>query len=156
ERRDVLIVASVSCIYGLGSPEDYAGMTLSVKHGDFRDRDKVLRRLIGIQYERNDIGFTRGTFRVRGDVIEIVPVYEENVIRIEFFGAAVDLILELDPVTGEILDEKDTLTIYPASHFITSDDKMKRAITSIQEELQERLAYLKSQNKLLEAQLLEQ
>ncbi len=156
ERRDVLIVASVSCIYGLGSPEDYVGMTLSLKHGDFRDRDKILRRLIGIQYERNDVGFTRGTFRVRGDVIEIVPVYEENVIRIELFGDEVDRILELDPVTGEILEEKESLTIYPATHFITSEDKMKRAIGSIQEELQERLAYLKREGKLLEAQRLEQ
>lgn len=156
ERRDVLIVASVSCIYGLGSPEDYVGMTLSLKHGDFRDRDKILRRLIGIQYERNDVGFTRGTFRVRGDVIEIVPVYEENVIRIELFGDEVERILELDPVTGEILEEKESLTIYPATHFITSEDKMKRAISSIQEELQERLAQFKREGRLLEAQRIEQ
>ena len=156
ERRDVLIVASVSCIYGLGSPEDYQGMTLSLKHGDFNDRDKVLRRLVGIQYERNDVGFTRGTFRVRGDVIEIIPVYEENVIRIEFFGDEVDRILELDPVTGEILAEKESITIYPATHYITSEEKMKRAIASIQAELEERLAYFRRQGKLLEAQRLEQ
>jgi excinuclease ABC subunit B len=101
ERRDVLIVASVSCIYGLGSPDDYVAMTLSLQNGDFRDRDKILRKLVGIQYIRNDIGFKRGTFRVRGDVIEIVPVYNENVIRIELFGDEVERILELDPLTGE-------------------------------------------------------
>ena len=156
ERRDVIIVASVSCIYGLGSPEDYVGMTLSLKHGDFRDRDKILRKLIGIQYERNDIGFTRGTFRVRGDVIEIVPVYEEHVIRIELFGDEVDRILVLDPVTGEVVEERDTITIYPATHYITSEEKMKRAIQTIREELRERLAYFRSQGKLLEAQRLEQ
>ncbi|MBO2522114.1 MAG: excinuclease ABC subunit B [Firmicutes bacterium] len=156
ERRDVIIVASVSCIYGLGSPEDYVGMTLSLKHGDFRDRDNVLRRLVGLHYERNDIGFTRGTFRVRGDVIEIIPVYEENVIRIEFFGDEVDRILELDPITGEIIDEKDSITIYPATHYITSEEKMKRAIASIEEELRERVAYFKAQGKLLEAQRLQQ
>src|SRR5690554_1861893 len=123
ERRDVLIVASVSCIYGLGSPEDYQGMTLSLQHGDFRDRDKILRRLVGIQYTRNDIGFTRGTFRVRGDVIEIIPVYNENVVRIEFFGDEVDRIVEVDPITGEILGSKDSIAIYPASHFVTTDEK---------------------------------
>lgn len=156
ERRDVIIVASVSCIYGLGSPEDYVGMTLSLKHGDFRDRDNILRRLVGIQYERNDIGFERGTFRVRGDVVEIIPVYHENVIRIEFFGDEVDRILELDPITGEILGELETLTIYPASHFVTSEEKLKRAIASIEEELEERLKELRDQGKLLEAQRLEQ
>src|SRR5690606_9913288 len=128
ERRDVLIVASVSCIYGLGSPDDYVGMTLSLKHGEFRDRDKILRRLVGVLYERNDYGFKRVTLRVRGDVIEIVPVYPENVIRIEFFGDEIDRIVEVDPVTGEILGERDQVTIYPASHFVTSEEKMKRAL----------------------------
>jgi excinuclease ABC subunit B len=156
ERRDVIIVASVSCIYGLGSPEDYVGMTLSLQHGDFRDRDKILRRLVGIQYHRNDVGFTRGTFRVRGDVIEIIPVYNENVMRIELFGDEVDRILELDPITGEILGERDAITVYPANHFVTSEDKMKRAIEAIEEELAEHLMYLRSQGKLLEAQRLEQ
>ena len=156
ERRDVIIVASVSCIYGLGSPDDYLGMTLSLKHGDFRDRDNILRRLVGIQYQRNDVGFTRGTFRVRGDVIEIIPVYNENVIRIELFGDEVDRIIELDPITGEVLGELDTLTIYPATHFITPEDKMKRAIAAIEEELEERLKELRSQGLLLEAQRLEQ
>lgn len=156
ERRDVIIVASVSCIYGLGSPEDYMGMTLSLENGEFRDRDHILRRLVGIQYERNDIGFTRGTFRVRGDVIEIIPVYNENVIRIELFGDEVERILEIDPITGEILGEKQDIVIYPASHFVTSEDKLKRAIKAIEAELEERLTELKAQDKLLEAQRLAQ
>lgn len=156
ERRDVIIVASVSCIYGLGSPEDYVGMTLSLKNGELRDRDKILRRLVGIQYQRNDIGFKRGTFRVRGDVIEIIPVYNENIVRIELFGDEVDRILEVDPLTGELLGESDTVTIYPATHFITTEEKMKAAITSIEKELQEELAVLKSEGKLLEAQRLQQ
>ncbi len=156
ERRDVIIVASVSCIYGLGSPEDYMGMTLSLENGEFRDRDHILRRLVGIQYERNDIGFRRGTFRVRGDVIEIIPAYEENVMRIELFGDEVERILELDPVTGEIMGEQDAVTIYPASHFVTSEDKLKRAVVNIEEELDVRLRELKAQDKLLEAQRLEQ
>lgn len=156
ERRDVLIVASVSCIYGLGSPDDYVAMTLSLANGDFRDRDKILRKLVGIQYTRNDIGFKRGTFRVRGDVIEIVPVYNENVIRIELFGDEVERILELDPLTGEVLDVKDSISIYPATHFVTPEEKLKVAITSIEQELNEHLAYLKENGKLLEAQRLEQ
>lgn len=156
ERRDVIIVASVSCIYGLGSPEDYQGMTLALKSGEFRDRDHILRRLVGIQYERNDIGFQRGTFRVRGDVIEIIPAYSDNVVRIELFGDEVDRILELDPITGEVLAENDEVTIYPASHFVTSEEKLKRAIASIEAELEEQLAILRAENKLLEAQRLEQ
>ncbi|HEY8391466.1 MAG TPA: excinuclease ABC subunit UvrB [Capillibacterium sp.] len=156
ERRDVLIVASVSCIYGLGSPEDYQGMTLSLKHGDVRTRDKILRRLVGIQYTRNDLGFTRGTFRVRGDVIEIIPVYGETVIRIELFGDEVEKIMEVDPLTGEILGEKESVTIYPASHYVTSEEKMKKAIASIEAELETELARLRQEGKLLEAQRLEQ
>ncbi len=156
ERRDVLIVASVSCIYGLGSPEDYSGMTFSLKNGEYRDRDHILRRLVGIQYERNDIGFTRGTFRVRGDVIEINPVGSESVIRIEMFGDEIERIQEIDPITGEILEQRDELTIYPASHFITPEEKLKRALPTIEAELQARLEVLRSQNKLLEAQRLEQ
>ena len=128
ERRDVIIVASVSCIYGLGSPEDYQAMTLSLRHGDFRDRDLILRKLVGIQYERNDVGFRRGTFRVRGDVIEIFPAYQETMIRIEFFGDEVDRILEIDPITGEVLGERETLHIYPASHYVTPEEKLKRAL----------------------------
>ncbi|NLY90608.1 MAG: excinuclease ABC subunit UvrB [Firmicutes bacterium] len=156
ERRDVLIVASVSCIYGLGSPEDYQGMTLSLKHGDVRTRDKILRRLVGIQYTRNDLGFTRGTFRVRGDVIEIIPVYGETVIRIELFGDEVEKILEVDPLTGEILGEKESVTIYPGTHYVTSEEKLKRAIRSIESELETELARLRQEGKLLEAQRLEQ
>ena len=156
ERRDVIIVASVSCIYGLGSPEDYVAMTLSLKHGDFRDRQSILRQLVGLQYERNDVGFRRGTFRVRGDVIEIVPAYSENVIRIELFGDEVDRILELDPVTGEVLGETETIRIYPATHYITPEEKLRRAIQSIEAELDERLRELRDAGKLLEAQRLEQ
>lgn len=156
ERRDVIIVASVSCIYGLGSPEDYVSMTFSLKNGEYRDRDHILRRLVGIQYERNDIGFRRGTFRVRGDVIEIIPVGSESVIRIELFGDEIERIQELDPVTGEILGQRDAFTIYPASHFITPEEKLKRALPEIEGELEERLKVLRSQDKLLEAQRLEQ
>src|SRR5690625_2595869 len=156
ERRDVLIVASVSCIYGLGSPEDYVGMKLSLQHGDIRDRDNILRRLVGIQYHRNDIGFKRGTFRVRGDVVEIIPAYEENVIRIEFFGDEVERIVEVDALTGEILGEKDEVRIYPATHFITPEEKLRRAVQSIEEELREQLQRLKAEGKLLEAQRLQQ
>ena len=156
ERRDVIIVASVSCIYGLGSPEDYAGMTFSLKNGEYRDRDHILRRLVGIQYERNDIGFTRGTFRVRGDVVEINPVGSESLIRVELFGDEIERIQEIDPITGEILANQDQLTIYPASHFITPEEKLKRALPVIEAELEERLQVLRSQDKLLEAQRLEQ
>ncbi len=156
ERRDVIIVASVSCIYGLGSPEDYVGMTFSLKNGEYRDRDHILRRLVGIQYERNDIGFRRGTFRVRGDVIEIIPVGSESVIRIEMFGDEIDRIQELDPITGEVLGERGSLVIYPASHFITPEEKLKRALPLIEDELHGRLKELRAENKLLEAQRLEQ
>jgi len=156
ERRDVVIVASVSCIYGLGSPEDYVGMTFALKNGEYRDRDHILRRLVGIQYERNDVGFRRGTFRVRGDVIEIIPVGSESVIRIEMFGDEIERILEVDPITGELIQEHDELTIYPASHFITPEEKLKRAIPVIEAELEARLKELRDQGKLLEAQRLEQ
>lgn len=156
ERSDVLIVASVSCIYGLGSPEDYKEMTVALKLGQETDRDGILRDLVRIQYVRNDIGFTRGTFRVRGDVVEIIPAYEENVIRIEFFGDEVDRILQVDAITGEILEERESITVFPATHFITNEEKLKRAIVSIEEELEERLAFLRERGKLLEAQRLEQ
>jgi excinuclease ABC subunit B len=156
ERRDVLIVASVSCIYGLGSPEDYEEMTVGLKLGEETDRDGILRDLVRIQYVRNDIGFTRGTFRVRGDVVEVIPAYEENVIRIEFFGDEIDRILEIDAITGEILEERESTRIFPATHFITNEEKLKRAIQSIEEELEERLAFLRGRDKLLEAQRLEQ
>ncbi|HEY5596344.1 MAG TPA: excinuclease ABC subunit UvrB [Candidatus Bipolaricaulota bacterium] len=155
ERRDVIIVASVSCIYGLGSPQDYAGMTLSLEHGQFSKRDDILKRLVEIQYERNDVGFERGTFRVRGDTIEIIPIYGENVVRIELFGDEVDRIREVDPLTGKFLKELHTVAIYPGSHFVTSKEKLKRAVETITQELEERLRYFKSKDKLLEAQRLQ-
>lgn len=156
ERRDVIIVASVSCIYGLGSPEDYKNLTLMLRRGSEADRDAVLRKLVSIQYARNDIGFTRGTFRVRGDVVEIIPAYGENAIRIEFFGDEIDRILEVDVVTGEVVRDRESVTIFPATHFITSDEKLKRALVSIEQELEERLAEFRAAGKLLEAQRLEQ
>ncbi|HEX3044348.1 MAG TPA: excinuclease ABC subunit UvrB [Bacillota bacterium] len=155
-RKDVIIVASVSCIYGLGSPEDYEAMTLSLKSGDFRERSQILRRLVGIHYSRNDLGFTRGTFRVRGDVIEIIPAYGENIIRIELFGDEVDKIIEIDPVTGEVLQSLNEISIYPATHFITSEEKMKVAMEGIEAELESRLRELRGADLLLEAQRLEQ
>jgi excinuclease ABC subunit B len=155
-RRDVLIVASVSCIYGLGSPEDYGNVVVSLRRGQTRKRDRVLRQLTGILYERNDTNFTRGTFRVRGDVLEIFPAYEEIAIRVEFFGDTIDRIVELDALTGEIVAVRDAVDIYPARHFVTDEEKLKRAIASIEEELQERLRELRAEGKLLEAQRLEQ
>lgn len=155
ERRDVIIVASVSCIYGLGSPDDYKGMTVSIGSGEVSDRDKLIRRLIGIRYVRNDIGFERNTFRVRGDSIEIIPAYQDNPIRIEFFGDEIDRIMEIDLVTGEIVRELKEFTLYPATHYITTEEKMKQAIMDIEAELEERLKVLRAENKLLEAQRLE-
>jgi len=154
ERRDVIIVASVSCIYGLGSPEDYAGMTLSLESGQFKNRDAVLKRLVEIQYERNDIGFERGTFRVRGDTVEIIPVYGENVVRIELFGDEVERLREVDPITGAVLKELSAVTLYPASHFVTTRKKLERAHKTIQAELKSRLRYFESKQQLLEAQRL--
>src|SRR5690554_1028018 len=156
ERRDVLIVASVSCIYGLGSPEDYKESTTTMRRGELQERDKFLRRLVGVQYTRNDVGFSRGTFRVRGDVVEIIPAYEENIIRVQLFGDEVERILEIDPLTGELLGEKESVTIYPATHYIISEEKMKRAIVAVEQELEEQLARLREENKRLEAQRLEQ
>lgn len=156
QRKDVIIVASVSCIYGLGSPEDYESLTLSIKSGDFRDRDQILRRLVGIQYSRNDIGFTRGTFRVRGDVIEIIPANAENVIRLDLFGDEVDRIMEVDPITGEIIQKLDEVEIYPATHYVTSKEKLKVAMVQIEAELEQRLAELRKNDLLVEAQRLEQ
>jgi excinuclease ABC subunit B len=155
-RNDVIIVASVSCIYGLGSPEDYEALTLSLKSGEFKERNQLLRRLVGIQYSRNDLGFSRGTFRVRGDVIEIIPVYGENIIRIELFGDEVEKILEVDPVTGEILQKLEEVAIYPATHYITSEEKMKAAIQAIEAELDSQLREFREAGMLLEAQRIEQ
>ncbi len=157
ERRDVIIVSSVSCIYGLGSPDEYRDLVLSLRVGMERDRNEVLRKLIDIQYQRNDINFTRGTFRVRGDVLEIFPASRgEQAIRVEFFGDEIERIREIDVLTGEILGEREHVAIFPASHYVTRDEKMKRALVSIEAELEERLKELKEQGKLLEAQRLEQ
>ncbi len=157
ERRDVIIVASVSCIYGLGSPEDYRDLCLSLRVGGRRDRDEILRRLVSIQYERNDINFTRGKFRVRGDVVEVFPASSsERAIRIELFGDEVERLSEIDTLTGEVLGERQHVAIFPASHYVTTDAKVKRAIASIEVELGERLPYLRDRGKLLEAQRLEQ
>ncbi|CAJ1001161.1 MULTISPECIES: excinuclease ABC subunit UvrB [Bacillales] len=157
ERRDVIIVASVSCIYGLGSPEEYRELVLSLRVGMEKSRDEVLHRLVDIQYDRNDINFVRGTFRVRGDVVEIFPAsHGEHAIRVEFFGDEIERITEIDVVTGEIIGQRDHVAIFPASHYVTRDEKMKRAIQSIGAELEERLAELRAAGKLLEAQRLEQ
>ncbi len=156
ERRDVLIVASVSCIYSLGEPEEYRSFVVSLKRGDTHGRQKLLRKLVDMQYERNDIDFTRGRFRVRGDTLEIQPSYEELALRIEFFGDEIDRIVQIDPLTGELLAELDSIDIYPAKHFVTSHDKLMLALETIKQELEERLAELKAQGKLLEAARLEQ
>ncbi len=157
ERRDVIIVSSVSCIYSLGSPIDYKNMVVSLRKGMEKDRDQVLRRLVDIQYERNDYDFVRGNFRVRGDVVEVFPVsYTEKAVRVEFFGDEIEKITEIDVLTGEILGEREHIAIYPASHFITTPEKMNTAVDSIQEELAMRLEVLKKEDKLLEAQRLEQ
>ncbi len=157
ERRDVIIVASVSCIYGLGSPDEYRDLVLSLRQGQIRDRDDILRKLVDIQYERNDINFVRGKFRVRGDVIEIFPAaYGEKAIRVELFGDEVERILEIDTLTGEVLAERKHIAIYPASHYVTSRETMQRAMGDIEAELAGQLALFRAQGKLLEAQRLEQ
>src|SRR5690625_879349 len=157
ERRDVLIVASVSCIYGLGSPEEYREQVISLRVGMEIERDQLLRNLVDVQYERNDIDFKRGTFRVRGDIVEIIPASRDaDVIRIEFFGDEIDRIREVDALTGELLGNRDHVAIFPASHFVTREEKMKIAIQNIEKELEERLKELRADNKLLEAQRLEQ
>ena len=155
EQRDVLIVASVSCIYGLGSPEEYHSFVCSLKRGNSYHREKLLRQLVDMQYERNDIDFTRGKFRIRGDTLEIQPAYEELALRIEFFGDDVERIAEIDPLTGELLAVLDSVDIYPAKHFVTSHDRLILAIESIKQELEERLSELRQQGKILEAARLE-
>nr|WP_124039466.1 excinuclease ABC subunit UvrB [Neoactinobaculum massilliense] len=154
-RRDTVVVASVSCIYGLGTPQEYVDRMVQLTVGDRVDRDELLRTFVGMQYTRNDIAFTRGTFRVRGDTVEIIPVYEELAIRIEFFGDEIDSLSTLHPLTGEVIDRVETAHIFPASHYIAGPERMERAIHSIEEELDGRLAELRSENKLLEAQRLE-
>ena len=157
ERRDVIIVASVSCIYGLGSPEAYQGMLLFLERGNQMERDKAVTKLVEIQYKRNDIDFQRGTFRVRGDVLEILPVYERNeAIRIEFFGDEIDRISSFDPLTRQPIAELDRIAIYPASHYVTPQEPLKRAMVNIRKELIERIGYFESQNLLIEAQRIDQ
>ena len=157
ERKDVIVIASVSCIYGLGSPEEYREMVLSLRTGMEIERNHLLHRLVDIQYERNDIDFKRGTFRVRGDVVEIFPVSrDEHCVRVEFFGDEIDRIREVDALTGEIIGEREHIAIFPASHFVTREEKMRKAIENIEKELEERLAELKAADKLLEAQRIEQ
>lgn len=157
ERRDVIIVASVSCIYGLGSPIEYGNLVLSLRTGMERSRNDILARLVDIQYQRNDLNFIRGTFRVRGDVVEIFPASKsEHAVRVELFGDEIERITEIDVLTGEIIAERDHIAIFPASHFVTAEETMKRALVDIERELEERLAELREANKLLEAQRLEQ
>lgn len=157
ERKDVLVVASVSCIYGLGDPEEYKNMSLSLRTGMEKDRDDVLRKLVELQYNRNETEFERGTFRVRGDVVEIFPAANsESAIRVEFFGDEIDKISEIDVVTGNVIGLREHVVIFPASHYVTSKEKMQKALVNIEAELEQRLAELKREDKLLEAQRLEQ
>ena len=153
-RRDVIVVATVSAIYGLGTPQEYVDRMVRLRTGDEVDRDSMLRRLVQIQYARNDLSFTRGTFRVRGDTVEVFPMYEEHPVRIEFFGDEVERLMTLHPVTGEILTEDTELYVFPATHYVAGPERMTRAITGIEQELQERLAELERSNHLLEAQRL--
>ena len=154
-RRDVLIVASVSCIYGLGSPDEYYSFVETVRRGERKNRNRLVRRLIEMQYERNDFDLARARFRIRGDTLEILPAYEDVAIRIEFFSDEVERIVELDPLTGELLANRDRVDIYPAKHFVTSREKLEAAVVDVEQELQERLVWFRSQGKLLEAQRLE-
>ena len=157
ERRDVIVVASVSCIYGIGEPDTYQGLHLELGEGERIDRDEIIRRLIAVQYERNDYDFHRGTFRVRGDVVEVFPANEESIgLRVELFGDVVDAISRIDPLRGAVLERVDRVHIYPASHYVTEASQLARAFETIQEELGERLGFLRQKNRLLEAQRLEQ
>ena len=153
-RRDTIVVSSVSCIYGLGTPQEYVDRMLKLKLGDTIERDQLLRRLVGMQYARNDLAFTRGTFRVRGDTIEIIPMYEELAVRIEMFGDEVERLMTLHPLTGEVISEDTELYVFPASHYVAGPERMERAIAGIEAELAERLAELDRQGKLLESQRL--
>ncbi len=153
-RRDVIVVSTVSCIYGLGTPQEYVDRMIRLKVGDEHDRDTILRQLVGIQYSRNDMAFTRGTFRVRGDTLEIFPVYEELAVRVEFFGDEVERLMTLHPVTGEVVTEDEELYIFPATHYVAGPERMERAIRGIEHELEEQLATFERQGKLLEAQRL--
>ncbi len=157
ERNDVLIVASVSCIYGLGEPEVYFEMMLFIEEGQSIERDKVLRKLVDIQYQRNDYDFHRGTFRVRGDTVEVFPAYEESrAVRVEFFGDEIEALYEIDPLRGKVIRKLQSVCIYPASHYVTTSDRMETAVRNIRDELKERLEFFRTENRLLEAQRLEQ
>ncbi|WP_460435308.1 excinuclease ABC subunit UvrB [Angustibacter speluncae] len=153
-RRDVVVVASVSCIYGLGTPQEYVDRMTKVRVGDTIERDELLRRFVGMQYTRNDLSFTRGTFRVRGDTVEIIPVYEELAVRIEFFGDEIDAVSTLNPITGEVVHDEKEMYVFPATHYVAGPERMEKAITGIELELADRLAELERQGKLLEAQRL--
>ncbi|MFM7211123.1 MAG: excinuclease ABC subunit B, partial [Actinomycetota bacterium] len=153
-RRDVVVVATVSAIYGLGTPQEYVDRMLRLRVGEQHDRDSLLRQLVGIQYARNDVSFERGTFRVRGDTLEIFPVYETHPVRIEMFGDEIERLMTLHPVTGEILTDDEELYVFPATHYVAGPERMARAIAGIESELEERLAELEGQGKLLEAQRL--
>ncbi|MGX5358323.1 excinuclease ABC subunit UvrB [Kocuria sp. KH4] len=153
-RRDVVVVATVSCIYGLGTPEEYVAQMVTMRRGEEMDRDELLRRFVNMQYARNDVDFHRGTFRVRGDTVEIIPMYEEHAIRVEFFGDEIESIYTLHPLTGEIIREETEMYVFPASHYVAGADRMARAVKSVEEELAARLKELESQNKLVEAQRL--
>src|SRR5690349_12416631 len=153
-RRDTIVVASVSCIYGLGTPQEYVDRMLKLKLGDTIERDQLLRKLVGMQYTRNDIAFTRGTFRVRGDTIEIIPQYEELAVRIEMFGDEIERLSTLHPLTGEVITEDEELYVFPASHYVAGPERMERAIGQIEAELEETLAVMERQGKMLEAQRL--
>jgi excinuclease ABC subunit B len=155
-RRDVIIVASVSCIYGIGNPHDWGQVVIRLQRGQVRRRDNLLRHLVDIQYTRNDIDFRRGTFRVRGDTVDVFPAYQDTAIRIEFWGDEVDRLVEFDPLTGEVLRLHEAVEIYPAKHFVTPEEKLRRAIASIEQELHQRLEELRAQGKLLEAERLRQ
>lgn len=150
----MVVVASVSCIYGLGTPQEYVDRMVQIDVGDEIDRDGLLRHFVSMQYTRNDVAFTRGTFRVRGDTVEIIPVYEELAIRLEFFGDDIEAIYTLHPLTGEVVSQVQRIHIFPASHYVAGPERMERAIASIEAELEERLAELNRDNKLLEAQRL--
>src|SRR5690242_4614620 len=153
-RRDVVVVSSVSCIYGLGTPQEYVDRMLTVKIGDTIERDSLLRKLVGMQYARNDLAFTRGTFRVRGDTIEIIPMYEELAVRIEMFGDEIERLMTLHPLTGEVISEDTELYVFPATHYVAGPERMQRAINGIEAELAVRLGELDQAGKLLEAQRL--
>src|SRR6476660_4843086 len=153
-RRDTIVVSTVSCIYGLGTPQEYVDRMLRLKVGEEHDRDSVLRRLVEIQYTRNDMAFTRGTFRVRGDTLEIFPVYEESAVRVEFFGDEIERLMTLHPVTGEVLTDDRELYVFPATHYVAGPQRMERAIAGIEAELEDWLTTFERQGKLLEAQRL--